>query len=124
LTAIPGVRPLFSAPFFHEFALSVPGDPERLNAWLLARGFLGGFPLGRVVTAPVGQAAPVGRVASAQSPAPIGRMAPASARALRSGWLVCVTEANPRSEVDAFAAAVREALAAGAAGPSGAAGEL
>ncbi len=80
LTAIPGITPLFRAPFFNEFALQLPCEPAALNERLLARGFLGGVDLGR------------------QSPA------------LRRGWLVCVTETKRRADIDAFVTAVREEL--------------
>ncbi|MBI4227635.1 MAG: aminomethyl-transferring glycine dehydrogenase subunit GcvPA [Candidatus Omnitrophica bacterium] len=81
LTAIPGVTPLFpKAPFFNEFALQLPCQAATLNERLLARGFLGGLDLRRVDPA------------------------------LDRGWLVCVTETKSKAEIDALAAAVREAL--------------
>ena len=80
LTQVRGVRPLFEGPFFNEFALEVPGDPEELNGKLLKKGFLGGFPLKR------------------WDPQ------------LKNGWLVAVTEARSRDQIDRFSAAVREAL--------------
>ncbi|MBI3616481.1 MAG: aminomethyl-transferring glycine dehydrogenase subunit GcvPA [Candidatus Omnitrophica bacterium] len=80
MVRIPGVRPLFKAPFFNEFALEMPVDPELLNQRLLKEGFLGGFPLKR------------------WDPA------------LAKGWLVCITEARSKEEIDRFVAAVRSAL--------------
>ncbi len=80
LTQLPGVKPLFSAPFFNEFPLKMPVDPERLNEHLLKRRFLGGFPLKRWEPA------------------------------LTHGWLLCVTEARSRNQIDRFVDAVRELL--------------
>jgi len=81
LTAIPGVTPLFpKAAFFNEFALRLPSPAAALNERLLARGILGGLDLGRVDTH------------------------------LDRGWLVCVTETKTKEDIDALAAAVREAL--------------
>jgi glycine dehydrogenase subunit 1 len=47
LTALPGVEPVFSAPFFHEFALRVPGSAADFAAEMRARGVDPGVPLGR-----------------------------------------------------------------------------
>lgn len=80
LTRIKGVRPLFQAPFFNEFALEMPLDPELINRRLLKEGFLGGFPLQRWD--------------------PI----------FSKGWLVCVTEARAKEEIDRFVAAVGKAI--------------
>ncbi|MBI4313942.1 MAG: aminomethyl-transferring glycine dehydrogenase subunit GcvPA [Candidatus Omnitrophica bacterium] len=80
LTQIPGIAPLFQAPFFNEFALKLPCDAAALNERLFARGFLGGVDLGRF---------------SAQG---------------KQQWLVCVTETKAKAEIDAFTAAVRESL--------------
>jgi glycine dehydrogenase subunit 1 len=76
LLAIPGVKPLFKAPFFNEFALDLPMDPEKLNQQLFKEGFLGGLPLKRWYPE------------------------------LPNGWLVCVTEARSKGEIDRFAEAV------------------
>lgn len=76
LTRISGVKPLFHASFFNEFALELPMDPERLNQQLFKEGFLGGLPLKRWYPE------------------------------LTNGWLVCVTEARSKSQIDRFAAAV------------------
>ena len=81
LTRLPGVRPLFSQPFFNEFALEMPVDPEQINRRLAADGFLGGLPLKR------------------WDPA------------LERGWLLCVTETHSREQIDRFVNAVRSVLA-------------
>lgn len=47
LTAIPGYSPLFTGPFFHEFALRTPVPPAKINAALWERGIIGGLDLGR-----------------------------------------------------------------------------
>lgn len=80
LIKIPGVEPLFDAPFFNEFALSLPVDPEQLNNRLYEKGFVGGLALKR------------------WDPS------------LSHGWLVCITEVRTREEIDRFAAAVEESL--------------
>lgn len=72
LIHLAGVKPLFSEPFFNEFALSLPEDPELVNRKLLEEGFLGGLPLKR------------------WDPA------------LKAGWLVSVTESRTREEIDRF----------------------
>ncbi len=77
LVEIPGVRPLFSQPFFNEFSLDLATDPDRLNQALLSEGFLGGLSLRQ------------------WDPR------------LKNGWLVCVTEARTREEIDRFVQAVR-----------------
>ena len=80
LTKLHGVTPLFSQPFFNEFALQLPCDPEAVNRRLLEEKILGGFPLKR------------------WDPT------------LQNGWLVCVTEANTREEIDRFVDATKRAL--------------
>lgn len=80
LTSIPGIKALFPKPFFNEFALQLPEDPDRVNQRLLKEGFLGGLALKRWE------------------------------RDLANGWLVCVTEANSREGIDRFVAAVRKVL--------------
>jgi len=47
LTAIPGVRRLFEAPFFHEVALRLNRPAEGVLAELTQRGILGGYDLSR-----------------------------------------------------------------------------
>jgi glycine dehydrogenase subunit 1 len=78
LCAIPGFRPAFSAPTFNEFVLQTTVAPEELNRRLVQRGFLGGLALGRWYPE------------------------------LADNWLVCVTEARSRAQIDAFATAVAE----------------
>ena len=80
LVKLPGVKPLFPAPFFNEFALQLPADPEQVNRRLLKAGFLGGFPLKR------------------WDPA------------LKNGWLLCVTETRSKEQMDHFVTAVGEAI--------------
>ena len=45
LTAIPGVRTAFKAPFFHEVVLRLPADTREVLRALRAQGILGGHPL-------------------------------------------------------------------------------
>jgi glycine dehydrogenase subunit 1 len=80
LCALPGVRAAFDAPVFHEFVLRLPVAPDELNAHLVDRGILGGLPLGPWYPE------------------------------LADGWLVCVTEARTRAQIDALVAAVAEAV--------------
>jgi glycine dehydrogenase subunit 1 len=47
LAALPGFRLAFPGPFFHEFAVRVPGPAERFVERLAARGILPGLPLKR-----------------------------------------------------------------------------
>jgi glycine dehydrogenase subunit 1 len=47
LTAAPGYRLRFEAPFFHEFVLQCPGSGQELAARLAAEGILAGYPLGK-----------------------------------------------------------------------------
>jgi glycine dehydrogenase subunit 1 len=81
LIAIPGVRAAFEAPTFNEFVLRLPVPPEEVNARLRARGILGGLALHRWYPD------------------------------LEDGWLVCVTEARSRAQIDHLAAAVAEVVA-------------
>jgi glycine dehydrogenase subunit 1 len=46
LAAIPGVRPVFSGPFFHEAVLRLPANPQEVLRALRAQGILGGYALG------------------------------------------------------------------------------
>ena len=80
LLKLPRVRPLFQSPFFNEFALEMPKDPELINQQLLTDGFLGGFPLRQ------------------WDPR------------LSKGWLICITEARSKEEIDRFVASVRKAI--------------
>jgi glycine dehydrogenase subunit 1 len=81
LTAIPGVRAVFPAPTFNEFVLRTPIAPEELNARLRQHGILGGLALHRWYPE------------------------------LEDGWLVCVTEARSRTQIDHLVAAVAEVVA-------------
>lgn len=47
LTSLPGVEPVFNAPFFKEFVVKLPKDPEEVNKKLLKDKILGGLPLKR-----------------------------------------------------------------------------
>ncbi len=80
LTALPGISRAFAAPVFNEFVVRTPLPPEQLNARLSEKGFLGGLALG------------------------------AWYPELPDGWLVCVTEARTRGQIDAFVEAVKEAI--------------
>lgn len=47
LTSLPGIEPVFNAPFFKEFVVKLPKDPEEVNKKLLEDKILGGLPLKR-----------------------------------------------------------------------------
>jgi len=47
LLDLPGYRPLFTGPFFNEFAVTGPEDPARLGRRLAKAGVLGALDLGR-----------------------------------------------------------------------------
>ncbi len=80
LCGIPGVRAAFAARTFNEFTLRVPIPPDELNARLRERGILGGLAL------------------RAWYPE------------IDDGWLVCVTEARSRAEIDRLVEAVEEVV--------------
>jgi glycine dehydrogenase subunit 1 len=80
LTKVPGVSLRFSAPFFKEFTLRLPKSPSSLVARLAKKRILPGVPLR------------------------------AYDRALADCLLVAVTEQRTREEIDAYAAALGEAL--------------
>ncbi|HZG75506.1 MAG TPA: glycine dehydrogenase, partial [Paenibacillus sp.] len=83
LASLPGASLPFAAPFFNEFVLRLPdGAPtvRDMNERLLARGFLGGYDLGR------------------DDPALAGCM------------LVAVTERRTKEEIDAFASELEAML--------------
>ena len=65
-------EPLFSAPFFREFAVKYDGDIRALNSALLSERIIGGYDLGRDYPE------------------------------LGGGWLVAVTEKRTRGEIDAL----------------------
>jgi glycine dehydrogenase subunit 1 len=76
LTAVPGFRLRFGAPFFHEFVLQCPRPAEEIVSALAEQGILAGYPL--------------------------GRHAPELADCL----LIAVTEKRTREEIDTFAEAL------------------
>ncbi len=76
LCGLPGVRAAFDAPTFNEFVVQLPLEPDILNARLVDRGILGGLALHRWYPE------------------------------LQNGWLVCVTEARSRVQIDAMVEAV------------------
>jgi glycine dehydrogenase subunit 1 len=76
LSAVPGYRLKFGAPFFHEFVLQGPGSGREVAARLAERGILAGYPLGL------------------HSPE------------LEDCLLVAVTEKRTKEEIDDFAAAL------------------
>lgn len=47
LLEVPGVRPFTPKPFFNEFALALPKDPEAVRRALAERGFHGATPVPR-----------------------------------------------------------------------------
>jgi glycine dehydrogenase subunit 1 len=79
--AVPGVRLRFGAPFFKEFALTLPKAPERVVKRLLRERILAGVPL------------------------------KAFDRSEKSTLLVAVTERRTKDEIDAYAAALAAAVA-------------
>ncbi len=82
LSKLPGVKLPFSAPFFNEFVVEVPGPAARLHQRLQTEKFIAGVEL--------------------------GRWYPERKNAL----LLCVTEVAKREELDRFVAAFRQALEA------------
>jgi glycine dehydrogenase subunit 1 len=80
LEKIPGVRRVFSAPFFNEFVVEFPRAVKLVNAALLRDKIVGPLPLGQHYSE------------------------------LTKRGLVCVTETTPRAEIERFAAAVRKIL--------------
>ena len=81
LAGVPGVSLRFAAPFFKEFTLRLPKSPERVVARLARHRILAGVPL-----------------------KPFDRR-------LKDCLLVAVTEKRTREEIDAYAAALGEAVA-------------
>jgi glycine dehydrogenase subunit 1 len=81
LAGVPGVSLRFAAPFFKEFTLRLPKSPERVVARLARQRILAGVPL-----------------------KPFDRR-------LKDCLLVAVTEKRTREEIDAYAAALGEAVA-------------
>src|SRR5499427_3799953 len=81
LAKIPGAALRFNAPFFKEFALTLPKAPDRVLPRLAKQGFLAGVPLKTFD------------------------------RALSDCLLVAVTEKRTKAEIDAFATALEKAVA-------------
>ncbi|HXI03805.1 MAG TPA: aminomethyl-transferring glycine dehydrogenase subunit GcvPA [Candidatus Saccharimonadales bacterium] len=84
LSALRGCRLAHTAPFFNEFVLELPSDPEEINRALLRKGILGGLPLRRAF--------------------------PGGPEELDRRWLLCITELNSRGEIDRLVEAVEGAL--------------
>jgi glycine dehydrogenase subunit 1 len=80
LTKIPGVRQVFSAPFFNEFTLEFPRSVKMINAALLREKIIGPFALGTHYPE------------------------------LTKRAVVCVTETTLRAEIERMAGAVRKIL--------------
>ena len=78
LTAIPGVRAVYAAPFFNEFALELPREAAAILGPLAERGILGGVDLGHWD------------------------------RDRKRQILVACTECNRKDHIDRFAAALSE----------------
>ena len=79
IAKIPGYSLAFpEASYFKEFVVHAPGDVGKLNEHLMARGLIGGYPLG-------------GHYAN-----------------LKNALLLCVTEQRTKAEIDALVAALRE----------------
>ncbi len=76
IRAIPGFQPVFSSPFFNEFAMRCPLPVRDLNLKLIEQGFIGGYYLGNAYPE-LGNAA-----------------------------LFCVTETRTREEIDQFTEAL------------------
>jgi glycine dehydrogenase subunit 1 len=83
IAAIPGFSLKYpGASFFKEFVVQCPGDPEKINAFLLDKGIVGGLPLASISSE------------------------------LADCALICVTEQRTREEIDQLVSALREAVAA------------
>jgi glycine dehydrogenase subunit 1 len=80
--AVRGFRPLFTRPFFDEFAVTTPLPVEQLNAELRERGIIGGFDLSRDYPE------------------------------LGDAVLFCVTEARTRDDIETLATALEEIVTA------------
>jgi glycine dehydrogenase subunit 1 len=77
ICALPGYEPVFSGPFFKEFAVRCPEDPAVINRRLLEAGILGGYPLGGAYPH------------------------------LADAMLLCVTEQRTKEEIDRLVDALR-----------------
>jgi glycine dehydrogenase subunit 1 len=78
IARLPGYEILTPAPFFKEFAVRVPRPVAEINRELARRGIIGGYDL------------------KAEYPH------------LGDAMLLCVTELNPKSDIDALVAALKE----------------
>ena len=81
LLEVPGVEPLFDAPFFNEFALRVARRVSDVQREMLERGYLFGYDLGQ------------------------------DDASLAGGVLIAVTEVRTRADMDGAVAAIKEVLA-------------
>jgi glycine dehydrogenase subunit 1 len=81
LTSIKGVRAAFAAPPFNEFVLRLPVAPDEVNLRLRDKGILGGLALRDWYPA------------------------------MDDAWLVCVTEARTKAQIDHLATALAEVIA-------------
>ncbi|MBE3576422.1 MAG: aminomethyl-transferring glycine dehydrogenase subunit GcvPA [Limnochordales bacterium] len=86
LQQIPGCSLAFSGPFYQEFVLTIPVEPAELTRQLLAAGIIG--------------------------PLPLASLLPGEEWAHK--YLVCVTEARSREEIDRLVTAVTWAVNAAA----------
>jgi glycine cleavage system P protein (glycine dehydrogenase) subunit 1 len=80
LTQVPGVKPLFSAPSFNEFAIGCPHPASEVLARLADQGILGGIDLGHWY------------------------------EDLSHGILVCATELTTRDEIERYAQSLAKVL--------------
>jgi glycine dehydrogenase subunit 1 len=80
LVRIPGVKRTFDGRTFNEFVLTLPKNPEAVNAALRAKGVVGGLSLGPEYPE------------------------------LKNAVLVCVTEMHSKEEIDRFAGLLEEVL--------------
>jgi len=80
ISKVPGFEVVTKGPFFHEFVVRCPGNVAEINEALLDMGFLGGYDLG--LTYPE----------------------------LKDHMLIAVTEMVLKEDIDAFAAALQEAV--------------
>lgn len=85
LTQIPGVTPVFSAPFFHEALIQLPSDPEAILKALADAGIDGGLALEPYYPQ------------------------------LKNTLLVCATEMRTEAEIAQYAAALKAILNSGSA---------
>jgi glycine dehydrogenase subunit 1 len=80
ISEIEGFSPKFSAPFFNEFAVNCPSSAKDINSILLKKKILGGFELGRFYSE------------------------------LENSMMFCVTEMNPKEDIDRLVAALGEVV--------------